>query len=397
MQHNRDKVPLLLMTPLGHAPTFVWWCAVLAACVGTAAGRVQSPPSAPQNSDVYVAGEGGYQAYRIPSVIATQKGTLLAFAEARRTGAGDAGDIDLVVRRSHDDGESWSPMQIVGDNGPNTFGNPCPVVDRSTGIIWLLTTQNRGPDREKDIIAGTSGASRTVWAMKSEDDGVTWSAPVEITTSVKRPDWTWYATGPGIGIQMASGRLVIPANHAEAGTGVHRSHLFLSDDGGRTWRLGANSEAGTNESQVVELTGGRLMLNMRNHPAKAENFRMVATSADGGQTLSAAHTDRTLVEPPAQASILRMTSAKTQMRSRLLFANPASTKRERLTVRLSYDEGSSWPSARVIHEGPAAYSSLVVLRNLSIGVLFERGDRSPYERITFARLTLEWLSEGKDR
>ena len=187
------------MTRLVHARTFGWGLAVLAACVGTAAGRAESPPSAPQYSDVYVAGEGAYQAYRIPSVIATTKRTLLAFAEARRTGGGDAGDIDLVLRRSHDAGQSWSPIQIVGDNEPNTFGNPCPVVDRNTGAIWLLTTQNRGTDREKDIIAGTSEASRTVWVMKSEDDGVTWSTPVEITASVKRPDWTWYSTGPGIG------------------------------------------------------------------------------------------------------------------------------------------------------------------------------------------------------
>jgi sialidase-1 len=139
------------------------------------------------------------------------------------------------------------------------------------------------------------------------------------------------------------------------------------------------------------------MLNMRNHPAKRENFRMVATSADGGETLSVAYADRALIEPPAQASILRMSSARTTDRSRLLFANPASTKRERLTVRLSYDEGRSWTVSRVLHEGPAAYSSLVVLRNRSIGLLFERGERSPYERITFARFTLEWLSEGKDR
>ena len=385
------------MTLFVHARTLGWGLAVLGAFGGIAAARAQSSPSAPRYSDVYVAEEGGYHAYRIPSVIATPRGTLLAFAEARRTGAGDAGDIDVVVRRSHDGGESWSPMQIVGDNGPNTFGNPCPVLDRNTGSIWLLTTQNRGTDREKDIIAGTSGASRTVWAMKSEDDGVTWSTPSEITTSVKRPDWTWYATGPGIGIQTMSGRLVVPANHAEAGTGVHRSHLVFSDDGGRSWRLGASSEAGTNESQVVELTDGRLMLNMRNHPAKPENFRMIATSADGGETLSVAYADRALIEPPAQASILRMSSARTQDRNRLLFANPASTKRERLTVRLSYDEGRSWTVSRVLHEGPAAYSSLVVLRNRSIGLLFERGERSPYERITFARFTLEWLSEGTDR
>jgi len=195
------------MTRLVHARTREWALAILAACGGIAAARAQSQPSAPRYSDVYVAEEGGYQAYRIPSVIASRKGTLLAFAEARGTGAGGAGDIDLVVRRSQDGGESWSPMQIVGDNGPNTFGNPCPVVDRNTGSIWLLTTQNRGTDREKHIIAGTSGASRTVWSMKSEDDGVTRSTPSEITSSVKRPDWTWYATGPGIGIQTMSGRL----------------------------------------------------------------------------------------------------------------------------------------------------------------------------------------------
>jgi sialidase-1 len=346
---------------------------------------------------VYVAGVGGYHTYRIPSVIVTPTGTLLGFAEARRTGAGDAGDIDLVVKRSRDGGASWSAPQVVGDNGPNTFGNPCPVVDTTTGVIWLLTTHNLGTDRERDIIAGTSQASRTVWAMKSDDDGVTWSRPIEITPSVKQRDWTWYATGPGVGIQMNSGRLVIPANHAEAGSGIHRSHVVFSDDGGKSWTLGASSDAGTNESQVVELADGRLMLNMRNHPAKPANFRMVATSSDAGRTLSQARVDRTLIEPPAQASLLRLSTDTTHDRDRLLFANPASAKRERLTVRVSYDEGATWPMSRVVHEGPAAYSSLVVLPDLSIGLLFERGDRSPYEKITFSRFTLEWLTEGRDR
>jgi N-acetylneuraminic acid mutarotase len=169
---------------------------------------------------------------------------------------------------------------------------------------------------------------------------------------------------------------------------VHRSHLFFSDDGGRTWVLGASADPGTNESQVVELADGRLLLNMRNHPAKAENFRMIATSDDGGRTLSTARPDPLLIEPPAQASLLRSDG-------RLLFANPASTKRERLTVRLSDDNGATWPCARVIHEGPAAYSSLVVMRAGLIGVLFERGERSPYEKITFARFGQEWLIAGR--
>jgi sialidase-1 len=236
-----------------------------------------------------------------------------------------------------------------------------------------------------------------VWAVKTMDDAVTWSAPVEITASVKQPDWTWYATGPGVGIQTSGGRLVIPANHAEAGSGVHRSHIFYSDDGGGHWALGASADAGTNESQIVELADGRLMLNMRNHPPTAENFRMVAISDDLGRTLSKAFPDRALIEPPAQASLLRLTSAQPADRGPLLFANPASAARERLTVRLSYDEGVTWPVARVVHQGPAAYSSLVALQDSSVGLLFERGDRSPYERITFARLTLEWLTAERTR
>jgi sialidase-1 len=190
---------------------------------------------------------------------------------------------------------------------------------------------------------------------------------------------------------------VIPANHAEAKTGIHRSHLFFSDDGGAHWTLGASADAGTNESQVVELADGQLLLNMRNHPPKAENLRMIAKSRDGGRTLSAAVPDRALIEPPAQASLLRLSTAKAEDRNRLLFANPASTARERLTLRLSYDEGRTWPVARVIHEGPAAYSSLAVLADRTIGVLFERGERSPYERITFARFALAWLTNASDR
>jgi sialidase-1 len=369
---------------------------VLVVAIVAASGQ-RREVAAPELTDVFVAGEGAYHTYRIPSAIVTKRGTLLAFAEGRRSGAGDAGDIDQLLRRSQDGGRSWTPVQVIGDNGPNTFGNPCAVVDARTGTIWLLTTQNRGTDREKDIIAGTSEGTRTVWAMHSDDDGGTWSAAVEITRSVKAPDWTWYATGPGIGIQTSSGRLVIPANHAEGRTGVHRSHLIFSDDGGRSWTLGASADAGTNESQVVELADGRLLLNMRNHPPKPENFRMVARSDDGGRTLSTAVPDRALVEPPAQASLIRYTSEKAEGRNRLLFANPASTARERMTVRVSYDEGVTWPVSRVIHDGPAAYSSLAVLPDRSIGLLFERGERSPYERITLARITLEWLAAARDR
>ena len=372
-------------------------CLSVMLAIAAASGFAQRDAREPRFTEVYVAGESGYHTFRIPSVIATSKGTLLAFAEGRRSSAGDAGDIDLVLKRSHDGGVSWSPLQVVGDNGPNTFGNPCPVVDRNTGTIWLLTTQNRGSDREKDILAAVSQGSRTVWVMNSRDDGATWSTATEITTSVKQPDWTWYATGPGVGIQTSTGHLVIPANHAIAAAAVHHSHIIFSDDGGKSWQIGGRADPGTNESQVVELADGRLMLNMRNHPPKPENFRMVATSGDRGRTWSTASSDRALIEPPAQASFLRLTTADARDRNRLLFSNPASARRERMTVRVSYDEGASWPVSRVVHEGPAAYSSLVVLPDRSLGLLFERGERSPYETMTFARFTLEWLTDGKDR
>jgi sialidase-1 len=377
----------------------------LAATIVPAAPRAQVVAPEPRYTEVYRSGENGYSTFRIPSVIGTARGILLAFAEGRRDGAGDAGDIDLVLKRSEDGGVSWSPLQVVGDNGSNTFGNPCPVVDRTTGTIWLLTTQNRGTDREKDIIAGSSQAGpstslragRSVSVLHSTDDGVTWSAPADITASVKRSDWTWYATGPGVGIQTRSGRLLIPGNHAVSGTAVHHSHVVFSDDGGRRWQIGGSADAGTNESQVVELADGRLMLNMRNHPPKAENFRMIATSDDLGGTWSAAKPDAALIEPPAQASLLRLTTAAAGGRNRLLFSNPASARRERMTVRMSEDEGASWPVSRIVHEGPAAYSSLIVLADRSIGLLFERGDRSPYEKITFVRFPVQWLAEGKDR
>jgi sialidase-1 len=370
---------------------------ILSVLLGGAMLLSPSRAEEPTVTDVFVAGEHGYHTYRIPSVIITKSGALLALAEARRAGAGDAGDIDLVLKRSVDGGVSWSSMTVIGDNGPNTFGNPCPVVDRQTGHVWLLSTHNRGSDHEKDIIAGTSAGTRTVWVMKSTDDGVTWSEPSEITSAVKQPGWTWYATGPGIGIQTTTGRFVMPANHAELATGAHRSHLIVSEDRGISWRLGASADEGTNESQVVELADGRLLLNMRNHPPRPENFRLIATSGDGGRTLSKATPDRALVEPPAQASLIRLTRRPSNDRNRLLFANPAAPRRERMTVRLSHDEGATWPIARLIHDGPAAYSSLVVLPDTSIGLLYERGTASPYERITFTRFSLAYLSDGKDR
>ena len=150
---------------------WAWLVIVVAVSAGAIARQEDAP--APRFTEVYQAGEAGFHTFRIPSLLPARNGTLLAFAEARREGAADAGDIDLVLKRSRDGGASWSPLQVIGDDGANTVGNPCPVVDGTTGTIWLLTTRNRGADRERDIIAGTSQGTRTVWVQRAPTTATT--------------------------------------------------------------------------------------------------------------------------------------------------------------------------------------------------------------------------------
>ena len=339
---------------------------------------------------VFKAGESGYHTFRIPAVIRAPGGDVLAFAEGRRNATADGGDIDVVMRRSRDGGQTWLPLVVVGDDAQDTFGNPCVVVDRTTRTVWLFVIRTSGADKEAAIIAGQSRSRPRPYVLSSRDEGHTWSTPRDLTAALKREDWTWYSLGPGIGIQARDGRLVIPGNHAIAGSGVHRSHLVVSTDHGLTWRIGGVATDGTNESQVVELSDGRLLHNMRNHPPRAgANHRLVATSVDGGQTLSAVREDAALVEPPAQASILAV-PGRTEGRRWIVFSNPASTRRERMTVRVSEDDAATWRSAVLIDAGPAAYSCLVDLGS-EIGLLYERGAASAYEEIVFVRLTRDAL------
>jgi sialidase-1 len=346
-------------------------------------------------SDVFRSGEGGYHTYRIPALITTQKGSLLAFCEGRRQSGADSGDIDLLLKRSFDDGRTWTKTQVLADFGGDTIGNPAPVVEQKTGAILLLLTRNPGNVTEKQIVDSTVEATRTVWITRSTDDGASWTPPEEITASVKRPDWTWYATGPGNGIQLRSGRLVVPCDHIQRGSKARRSHVIYSDDRGKSWKIGGIADDMTNESAVVELHDGSLLLNMRSYQGR--NRRDIAHSRDGGLTWSKAEPDPALIEPVCQASLIRAVRTGKKSDSRLLFSNPADRKRVRMTVRLSSDDGKTWPVAKVLHEGPAAYSSLSVLRDRTIGIVYERGDKSAYERITFARFPLAWLTRTAAR
>jgi len=343
---------------------------------------------------VFVSGADGYDTFRIPAVVVTTKGTVLAFCEGRRNSRSDTGDIDIVFRRSEDGGVTWGPMQVLWDDGGNVCGNPCPTIDVNTGMIHLLLTRNLGNDPEPRIIDGTSEGTRTVHVMASDDDGMTWSEPKDITASTKKADWTWYATGPGVGIQLATGRLVVPCDHIVTGTKVFGSHVIYSDDGGKSWVIGGSVEPMANECQAVELADGRVLLNMRNY--SGNHRRAVATSFDQGMTWSSVRYDETLVEPVCQAGIFRITDAELHGRSRILFSNPASEKRVAMTVRLSYDECETWPVSREINPGPSAYSSLTIMSDGTIGCLYECGEENAYETITFARFNLAWLSGGAD-
>lgn len=344
-----------------------------------------------EESEPFASGVGGYHTYRIPAVVATAKGAILAFAEGRKHGAGDSGDIDLLLRQSHDGGRTWEPVQVVVDSGPDTAGNPAPVVDPKTGTVWLLFSKNLGDRGEAEIVE--RGAPRTVWVVRSADGGATWSAPREITAQVKPPEWTWTATGPGHGIALRGGRLLVPCDHVLGRSRDYArsaySHVIVSDDGGETWRLGGAFGPGTNECTAVEVAPDVVYANARNYVLPKR--RAYAWSRDGGLTFETRRWDDALPEPVCHASAIGIPDPGGTAKTRILFANPASERRERLTVRLSDAEWRTWPAARVIHEGPAAYSDLVLLPSGEVGCLYERGEKSPYEKIAFARFDPAWV------
>ncbi len=351
--------------------------------------------------DLFVSGSEGYHTYRIPALLVSKKGTVMAFCEGRKTGRSDTGDIDMLVKRSEDGGKTWSKQQVIWDDAANVCGNPCPVLDKDTGTIWLLMTWNLGTDRESEIIAQTSDDTRRIYVTSSNDDGLTWETPKEITATVKEPGWTWYATGPCTGIQIQQGenkgRLIIPCDHIEAETMKYYSHVIYSDDHGVSWKLGGTTPVDqVNECQAVELANGSIMLNMRNYD-RSKNSRAVSKSDDGGITWGRLNRDPVLIEPICQASIIRYTQIPHQEKNRILFSNPASkTDRERMTVRLSYDEGKSWAVSKLLHEGPSAYSDLAILPQGKIACLYESGETHPYEKITLASFDLSWLTDGED-
>lgn len=348
-------------------------------------------------ADIYKLGTEGYSCFRIPAIIKTKKGTLLAFAEARKNNCADNGNIDLVVKRSTDGGKTWGPLTMIWDDGNNTCGNPVPVVDQSTGEIILVMSWNRGSDNIGDINNGT-GLPRKAYLTSSGDDGLSWKAPEDISGDVMQPGWGWLSTGPCHGIQLTKGahkgRLVVPACfitvNTKAADRTEAAFVMYSDDHGKHWQSGAYADPGTltpSETTVVELSDGRLLMNSR---CTGKNYRISSLSADGGATWSPMLAEFPLVDPVNQGSLLGVEFGGVYT---VFFSNAASTKRMNLAITASDNEGENWTRRYIVNPGQVAYSDMVQVDNGKIGISYETGTVNPYEKITFESFALDSLKK----
>ncbi|MEV0242839.1 sialidase family protein [Streptomyces sp. NPDC050674] len=348
------------------------------------------------------AGQEGYASFRIPAVVATRTGDLLAFCEGRVGSRDDFGNIDVVLKRSSDGGRTWGPLQVAARNGDALAGNPAPVVTGS-GRVLLVHVRNAASATEDAIRRGKVSAAdgRRVWVRHSDDEGRTWSAPREITRDAKRPEWRWYATTPGHAIRLSTGRIVVPANHSLPPTGTDNGteprynggHCLLSDDSGATWRIGyvdddTDGYVNANETTAAELPDGRVYFNTRND-SPSPGTRADAHSADGGQTLVKPFRPQAgLTAPVCEAAVLQLRDPDL-----LLYSGPADPGfRALMTIRASTDGGTTWRPAYTVDGLPAAYSDLVRIDADTVGLLYETGDFGAYETITFRRVPVTELT-----
>ncbi len=405
------------------APAAVIIAVLLAACNGT-----YEPPTAQpffEKINLFEAGTDGYAHYRVPAITVSAKGTVFALAEARKSASGDWGTQDIVMRRSDDGGRTWDPPRVIAHfegeiqqnpvafaqdlakPGEVTYNNIVPIADAETGALHFLFCIEYA----------------RAYYMRSDDDGQTFSEPVDITATFEQfrgeYDWKVIATGPGHGIRLSNGRLLVPVWLSD-GTGGHAHRpsivsVIYSDDDGKTWEPGDvvvrhPDLKNPSETLAIELSDGRVMLNIRNE--SPEHRRAVSYSADGATGWSAPEFHPELIEPICMGSLVRLSTEATRGRNRILFANPDSSeprdpekpegnfKRQNVTVRLSYDEGGTWPVSRPIEPGVSGYTDLAVGPDGTIYLIYERGtptDRGTHvQYLTVARFNLEWLSDGKD-
>ena len=369
------------------------WTFFLVLAAGWPASSVAAPLF--KQTDVFVSGKEGYYAYRIPAIETTRNGTLMAFAEARKYNLADPGfgkqDIDLVYKRSLDHGATWSDMVVLEDPGELwSAANPATLVDRVTGRLWVFYLRCR-PGRSTDTARPGTDDIRNL-ARWSADDGRTWSEPIDLTAVARDlRDGTWRASvpGPGGAIQTRAGRLLVPMWKAP-----FANFVIFSDDHGKTWRRSAlvPNPKGGNENQLVELADGRILMDIRQN---AGPRRWFSESRDGGQTWSRPRPGLKVTR--VMCALERATLAAVgEARNRLVWSGPKGPGRRRLVCRISYDEGKSFPREKQISDQLAAYSDLSLLKDKTVGILWERGVDRGYQFITFTRCNLEFLeADGK--
>jgi len=325
----------------------------------------------------------GVACYRIPALVTAPNGDLVAAVDERVDSDKDLGenrDINIVLRRSGDGGMIWSGIQTVVNFAPGvSASDPSMTVDGRTGEIFLFYNY---------MDHNTAHGVYRLQAVRSGDNGVSWGKPEDITAQIAKPEWErdFKFITSGNGIQTRSGLLLHTLVNLQRGV-----HVFGSKDDGKSWFLVDAPLKPGDESKVVELAGGAWMVNSR----VKGGMRQVHTTTDQGKSWQS-RPERALTDPACNASLLRYTStADGQDKNRLLFSNAASKHaRKNMAVRVSYDEGVTWTGGKTIYAGEAAYSSLTVLKNGDIGLLFEKDD---YRENVFVRFSLEWLTDGKDR
>jgi sialidase-1 len=336
-----------------------------------------------------------YPHFRIPSIIRTTKGTLLAFAEARQN-LGDQAKNKIVVKRSEDNGLTWGPCQVVAEVKGVSLNNPCCVVEKKIGrIILIFQMYPKGVSEFRNITPNDIKD----FEVHSDDDGYSWSSMREITQFTKYPQSLTMASGPGIGIQLNNpnfkNRIVIPYNHR---IGFRWSvYCCYSDDGCQTWVRGECAKndgifSGGNEVQIVELSDGQLMLNCRHWGLRYKKnlCRRIAYSKDGGQTWSKLQREPRLIESQCMGSILRYSAKKPEFGTYMFFSNPATrVGRHTGTLYASFDEGKNWPFVKVVEPKYFAYSCLVDLADGNIGLLYETGINRLYESINFLKVDIQ--------
>ncbi|MHA1338690.1 MAG: sialidase family protein [Promethearchaeota archaeon] len=324
-------------------------------------------------SDVFKAGDEGYFCFRIPAILSLPGNIVLAFAEGRVNSVSDFGNIDIVMKRSEDGGKTWSDLVVLFDGGDLAVQNPTPVYDPTTEKVLLPVTLDR----------------HRMFILESADKGETWTTPREIT-NVKLPEWEWCVNGPGHGIVLSSGRILLPSTHYM--NGVWNSHFVYSDDHGQNWTIGHIFNEKTNECLSVELINGSIYTILRkNNKEPNANYKLVAISSDQGESVDTIYMHKDLNDPICQASIIRFTTTSNSDKNRLLFSNPNSKYRENLSIKLSEDEGKSWPIVKTVFSGWAGYSDLCILDDKSVCCIFENGRLDYRQKITLVNFDLNWL------